>query len=110
MGEFTATLLENNANTSQNKYMCGNYNVGLLKVNNTQFNDDYFHIILSAGYIRKVTLPTRLSESSMLIDNVFTTNLNSDLSAYILDIHISDHQPVFLYTNDDIPPTRSKYI
>ena len=78
--------------------------------NNTQFNDDCFHNILSAGYIPKVTLPTRLSESSTLIDNVFTTNLNSDLSAYVLDIYISDHQPVVLFTNDDIPPTRSKCI
>ena len=109
MGEFNATLLKNNAN-SQNTYMCGDYNVDLLRVNNTQFNDDYFHNILSAGYIPKVTLPTRLSESSTLIDDVFTTNLNSDLSAYILHIHISDHQPVVLFTNDDIPPTRSKYI
>ena len=88
----------------------GDYNVDLLKVNNTQFNDDYFHNILSAGYIPKVTLPTRLSESSTLIDNVFTTNSNSDLSTYILDIHISEHQPVVLFTNVDIPPTRSKYI
>ena len=83
MGEFNATLLENNAN-SQNTYLCGDYNIDLLKVNNTQFNNDYFHNILSAGYIPKVTLPTRLSESSTLIDNVFTTNLNIDLSAYPL--------------------------
>ena len=66
MGEFNATLLENNAN-SQNTYMCGDYNVDLLKVNNTQFNDDYFYNILSAGYVPKVTLPTRLSENSTLI-------------------------------------------
>ena len=58
MGEFNATLLENNAN-SQNTYMCGDYNVDLLKVNNAQFNDDYFHNILSAGYIPKITLPTQ---------------------------------------------------
>ena len=61
-----------------------------------QFNDDYFHNILSAGYIPKGTLQTRLSESSTLIDNVFTTNLNRDLSTYILDIHIGDHQLVVL--------------
>ena len=53
MGEFNATLLENNAN-SQNTYMCGDYNVDLLKVSNTQFNDDYFHNILSVGYITTV--------------------------------------------------------
>ena len=109
MGEFNATLLENHAN-SQNTYMCGEYNVDLLKVTDRQFNDDYFNHILSAGYIPKVTLPTRLSDNSTLLDNVFTTNLNTDLSAYILDIHISDHQPVILFTNEDLPPTRSKYI
>ena len=27
-----------------------------------------------------------------------------------MDIHISDHQPVILFTNEDLPPTRSKYI
>ena len=96
--------------TAKTHYMCGDYNVDLLKVTDRQFNDDYFNHILSAGYIPKVTLPTRLSDNSTLIDNVFTTNLNTDLSAYILDIHISDHQPVILFTNEDLPPTRSKYI
>ena len=81
MGEFNATLLENHAN-SQKTYMCGDYNVDLLKVTDRQFNDDYFNHILSAGYIPKVTLPTRLSDNSTLIDNVFTTNLNTDLTAY----------------------------
>ena len=74
--------------------MCGDYNVDLLKVTDRQFNDDYFNHILSAGYISKLTLPTRLSDNSTLIDNVFTTNLNTDLSAYtcILDIHIRAEQ------------------
>ena len=34
MGKFNATLLENNVN-SQNTYMCGDYNVDLLKVKHT---------------------------------------------------------------------------
>ena len=86
--------------------MCGDYNVDLLKLNSIPFNETYFDNILSAGYIPKITLPTRLSENSTLIDNIFTTNLSSDLSAYILDIYISDHQPIILYTNDDLPPAR----
>ena len=90
--------------------LCGDYNVGLLKVNITQCNDNYFDNILSAGYISKVTLPTKLSENITLIDNVSTTNLNSDLSAYTLDIHISDHQTVVLFTNDDLPPSRPRYL
>ena len=90
--------------------MCGNYNVDLLKLNSTPFNKNYFDNILSAGYIPKITLPTRLSQNSTLIDNILITNLSTDLSAYILDMHISDHQPIILFTGDDLPPTRAKYI
>ena len=25
-------------------------------------------------------------------------------------MHISDHQPIILYTNDDLPPARNKFI
>ena len=57
-----------------------------------------------------MTLPTRLSENSTLIDNIFTTNLSSELSAYILDMHISDHEPIILFTNNDLPPARNKFI
>ena len=40
-----------------------------LKLNSTLFNENYFDNILPAGYIPKITLPTRLSENSTLIDN-----------------------------------------
>ena len=90
--------------------MCGDYNVDLLKINSLQFNENYFDSILSAGYIPTITLPTRFSENSTLIDNIFTTNLDNNISACILNIHISDHQPVVLFVNDDQPPTKAKYI
>ena len=28
----------------------------------------------------------------------------------MLDIHISNHQPIVLFTNDDLPPSKSNYI
>ena len=80
MMEFNSTLLEHHTN-SQNVYMCGDYNVDLLKLNSIPFNEIYFDNVLSAGYIPKITHPTRLSENSTLIDNIFTTNLSSNLSA-----------------------------
>ena len=96
--------------TSQKAYICGDYNIHLLKVNDLKFNKEYFHDILSAGYISTITLPTRLSASSLLIDNIFTTNLSTDISAYILNVHISDHQLVILFSNDELPLSRTKYI
>ena len=73
-------------------------------------NEVYFDNILSSGYLPTSTLPTRLSNNSSLIDNVFTTNLSTDLISCILDIHISDHQPVILFSDDDLPKVSVKYI
>ena len=69
--------------------MCGDYNVDLLKINNVQFNENYSDSIISSGYVPTITLPTRLSDNSSLIDNVFTSNLSNALSAYILNVHIT---------------------
>ena len=67
--------------------------------------------ILSAGYIPTITLPTRLSGSSSLIDNIFTDNVSVEMSAYILNNHIiSDHQPVVLFCNIDVLMHKHKYI
>ena len=86
MEEVNDTLVEFYAN-NQNTYLCGDYNIDLLKM---PTNEAYFDTILSSGYLRTITLPTRLSTNSSLIDNVFTTNLCTDLFSCIMDIHISD--------------------
>ena len=79
----------------------------MLNVNEVQFSADYFNGILLAGY--SLTLPTRLSDSSSLIDNIFNDNLSVEMSAYSLNNHISDHQPVVLFYNIDVPMHKHKY-
>ena len=68
----------------------------------------YFGNNLSSGYVPIVTLLTRLSKNSSLIDNVFKTN--PDLCSYILDFHISDHQPAKLFSDNDLPQIGVEYI
>ena len=109
LSEVSATLIEYNTR-GHNTYMCGDYNVDLLKITSVQFNENYFDGIISSGYVPTITLPTRLSDNSSLIDNVFTSNLSNALSAYILNVHISDHRPVILYTDDAQPHKKLKYI
>ena len=75
-----------------------------------QAHEKYLDNILSSGYVPSVTIPTRLSNNSSLIDNVFTTNLSPDLFSCILDVHISDHQSVILFLDDDLSQIRAKYI
>ena len=81
-----------------------------MKINSIPTNGDYFDNILSSGFVPTITLPTRLSINSSPIDNIFTTNLSTDLISYILDIHISDHQPVILFSDDDLPKVKVKFI
>ena len=108
--EFNSTLSEFHFNR-QNTYFCGDYNIDLLKVKRFQLNEEYFDSILTAGYIPTITLPTRLSENSTLIDNVLTNNFsNNGTKAFILNIHISDHQPIMLFTNDQTPATKTHCI
>ena len=48
------------------------------------------------AFFKKITLPTRLSDnSSTLIDNMFTNNIEeADISGILLN-HISGHQMMF---------------
>ena len=54
MVEFNSTLSEHHTN-SQKVFICGDYNVDLLKLNSIPLNEIYFDNILSAGYIPKIT-------------------------------------------------------
>ena len=71
-----------------------------------------FDNMLSAGYTPTITLLTtsRLSHNSTFIDNIFTNNVCNKLTASILNIHISDHQPVVLFNNHELPTLTTKYI
>ena len=72
--------------------------------------EDYFDNILSERYIPAITLPTRLSNNSTLIDNMFTNNVGNKFTVCILNIHISDHRPVVLFSNHELPTVTTKYI
>ena len=108
--EFKSTLSEFHLN-GQNTYCCGDYNIDLLRVKRYQLYEKYFDSILTAGYIPTVTLPTRLLENSTLIDNVLTNKFTNNMTkAFILNIHISDHQPIILFTNDETLATTTHFI
>ena len=109
MAEFNATLLQYHGNCSST-YFCGDYNIELLKIPRIQMYEDYFDNILSAGYIPTITLSTRLSNNSTLIDNIFTNNVGNKLTANTFNVYISDHQPIVLFSNDELPTVKTKYI
>ena len=85
-------------NLNRPVYVCGDYNIDLLKVKINKHYCRYFDEIISNGFFPKITLPTRIADhSSTLIDNIFTNNIDETGKSGILLNNISDHQIIFTY-------------
>ena len=77
-------------------YVCGDYNIDLLKVKINKHYCEYFDDIMSHSFFPKITLPTRICDSfSTLIDNIFSNIIEEANISGILLNHISDHQMMF---------------
>ena len=80
-----SSLLTKIKSIKQPSYVCGDYNIDLLKVKDNKHNCEYFDENISHGFFPKITFPTRICEStSTLIDNIFTNNIDIPDSSGIL--------------------------
>ena len=95
--EFASlTLKVKRANKSS--YICGDYNIDLLKIQRNAHFNEFFDNLISCGFFPKITLPTRIAgQSAYLIDNIFSNNIDEREKSGILLNHISDHQLIFTY-------------
>ena len=94
-------------------YICGDYNIDLLKI---QINDEFsifYNNIVAAGFAPKTTLPTTICDTtSTLIDNVYSNVIDKSHTSSILVRPISDHQMYFCIMNYNFVniKTAQKYI
>ena len=73
-------------------YLCGDYNINLLKIESLLHCNRFFENITTLGFFPQITRPTRLSgESNTLIDNIFTNDFCKPHLPGILVTPISDH-------------------
>ena len=72
-------------------FVCGDYNINLLSLNSDEYTGCYFDGILSSGFLPTITLPTRISDRSTLIDNMFSNKQEKINFVGILKNEISDH-------------------
>jgi exonuclease III len=81
----------------------GDFNLDLLKLNDNQHIRDYFELIMSCGFLPRITFPTRLTQQGgTLIDNILVklSDHCAETAAGILMNNISDHQPCFLIVDN----------
>ena len=106
---FSTTFAQFDA-SNETTYVCGDYNINLLLINENNYCSSLFECILSSGYLPSITLPTRLSDNSTLIDNIIYNKQRHLIFSGILENQISDHQAILINTTHRPPPCKSKYI
>ena len=105
---FSQKLTELNSNNTA--FVCGDYNINLLLVDSDEHSGSYFDGILGSGFLPSITLPTRLSDNSTLIDNIFFNKQDIINITGILSNEISDHQAVVVNINLTMPRSKTKFI
>ena len=112
INEFTA-LLNDLSIRSKSVYLCGDYNIDLLKIHTVEDYSSFFDNVIASSFVPKITLPTRICDTrSSLIDNIYTNTIDKDHTSGILIRPISDHQMYFSIMNENVTTTKSiqKYI
>ena len=72
--------------TKENKeiYLCGDFNIDLLKIDNSQTYQQFYNMLCSFGFLPKIIQPTRVTDHhSTLIDNIFSNNLSDETISII---------------------------
>ena len=94
-------------------YICGDYNIDILKMCSNNAYNIFYENVISCGFSPIITLSTRICDTaSALIDNVYTNVLDNSHISGILIRPISDHQMYFCVMNENFkkPVTQSKHI
>ena len=83
-------ILNTLRNRSKSVYLCGDFNIDLLKLNSNNNYNMFFDNVISSGFVPKITLATRICDtSSTLIDNVYTNTIDKKIpAAYLLDPYL----------------------
>ena len=81
-------------------YLCGDFNIDLLKINSKNHYNTFYNSLTAAGYLPRISLPTRVTNhSATLTDSIFSTELDNNNSAVIVN-NISDHQMICTYSTN----------
>ena len=85
------------------KFLMGDFNIGLMKVDDDALTAKYSDIMTSNLFVPHIIHPTRItSTTKTLIDNIFSNASNfSDAKSGNLTISLSDHLAQFLILPDD---------
>ena len=98
--EFTDYLNKTvNKINKENKevYICGDFNFDLLKYDIVNHCQEFCNTMSSNGYLPHITIPTRITDSSMtIIDNIYTNTFSNNIFSGNILAKIADHLSQFI--------------
>ena len=76
-------------------YVCGDFNIDLLKHETNRNTKDFLDTLFSLGLYPMIVKPSRITtHSNTLIDNIFTNNLSDSSHSGLLINDITDHSQI----------------
>jgi len=98
--EFSQSLSETITKIAKNNYVyyvLGDININLLNATNNSRIQQYIDTLCSLGCYPIINKPTRVvNEAESCIDHIYTNNLSTEITPYIMLHNISDHYPIYL--------------
>ena len=96
MTEFLAYIeyiLKTVASENKEIYICGDFNIDLLKLNDVTSYLSYYNLLCSYGFLPLIIHPTRVVDNQVpsLIDNIFSNNLSDEITSGNIYLTLSEH-------------------
>ena len=105
--EIFSNILSDISSKYDNVYICGDFNIDVLKCNSHKNIMEYIDLLYSYGLLQIITKPTRIASlSATLIDHVLTNVSSTVYETQLLTHKISDHFAIFHHINFSCPPPK----
>ena len=109
LSDFFLEILRNNRNKTI--YLCGDFNIDLLQSDKNNSISNFIDHLYSMGLHPLITRPTRITcQSKTLIDNIFTSDVKSNIQSGLLINDTSDHLPIFQMTDIGINGNNDNFV
>ena len=90
---YLETTRKKIANENKEVYICGDFNIDLLKLSEINNYQLYYNLLCSFGFLPLIVQPTRIVENQTpsLIDNIFCNNLCDEINSGNIHLTLSEH-------------------
>ena len=106
-------ILDSISNENKPCYIMGDFNLDLSKYESSNNVFDFVSLMTGYNFFNCISKPTRVSSNTAsIIDHVWTNNISSLHSSYIIYNHLSDHFPILakFKTNKQMHRDQDEYI